>query len=96
MHVLLWSFRCRAGREPAFEAAYGPEGDWARLFSTDPAFGGTELMRGSDGTYLTVDRWTSAGAFAAFLARHRDVYDALDARCEPLRESETPLAALDL
>ena len=96
MHVLLWSFRCRAGAEPAFEAAYGPAGDWARLFATDPAFLGTELMRGSDGTYLTVDRWTSADAFASFLARNRDAYEALDARCAPLTESETALAALDL
>jgi len=96
MHVLLWSFRCRAGREPAFESAYGPAGDWARLFGTDPAFLGTELMRGSDGTYLTIDRWTSAEAHAAFRERHRDAYDALDRQCEPLTENETPLAALDL
>jgi hypothetical protein len=96
MHVLLWSFRCRAGREPAFESAYGPVGDWARLFAPDPAFLGTEFLRASDGTYLTIDRWTSAGAFASFLARHRDAYDALDTRCEPLTESETLVAALDL
>jgi heme-degrading monooxygenase HmoA len=96
MHVLLWSFRCRAGREADFDSAYGPAGDWASLFATDTAFLGTELMRGSDGTYLTVDRWTSADAFASFLSRNRDAYEALDARCESLTESETPLAALDL
>lgn len=32
MPVLLWRFRCHAGREADVVAVYGPGGDWARLF----------------------------------------------------------------
>jgi 8-oxo-dGTP pyrophosphatase MutT (NUDIX family) len=36
-HVLVWEFLPAEGREAAFEAAYGPHGDWARFFRRDPA-----------------------------------------------------------
>jgi heme-degrading monooxygenase HmoA len=96
MHVVLWRFRCKPGAEAAFEAAYGPRGDWARLFRGAPEFLGTELLRGSDGTYLTIDRWTSAEAVASFRKRHAKAYASLDARCEALTESESAVAAVDL
>ena len=53
---------------PAFEAAYGPEGSWAKLFSTSTEYLGTELLRDAyiSGTYLTIDRWGSEEAFRAF------------------------------
>lgn len=30
---VVWRFRPAAGREAEFVAAYGPAGDWARLFA---------------------------------------------------------------
>ena len=38
--------------------AYGPEGDWARLFRTAPGFLGTTLLKGEGPPpeYLTLDR----------------------------------------
>ena len=32
MIVIVWEFRVRPGRAAGFERAYGPNGDWARLF----------------------------------------------------------------
>ena len=96
MHVVLWKFRCKPGCERAFEEAYGPNGAWARYYRAAPEFLGTELLRGSDGTYLTIDRWTTSEAAAAFRAATAAAYAALDARCEALTDAETPLAAVDL
>jgi hypothetical protein len=96
MHVILWKFRAAPDRRADFEAAYGPEGDWARLFRTDPAHLGTTLMRGSDGTYLTLDRWSSAETARAFRERHAEAYARLDARCEELTEEEVPLGAVEV
>jgi len=94
VYVLLWRFRVRAGSETDFAAAYGDDGAWARLFRADPCFLGTELMRGSDGTFLTIDRWVSEEAFTAFRERSLTRYEEIDAACAALTEEETFLGAV--
>jgi len=64
-------------RDPAaFEAAYGPEGEWARFFADARGYIGTELLRDVEtpGRYLVVDRWDSADAYNAFADDHREEY----------------------
>jgi hypothetical protein len=63
-----------AGRD-AFEAVYGPDGDWARFFAGGDGYGGTELLRSGE-RYLLIDRWSSLEAYERFLAEHADEYDA--------------------
>lgn len=94
-HVLIWEFRVRPGREAEFERAYGPAGDWVRLFDSAAGYLGTELFRDPDDPrrYLTVDRWASAEAFARFREARGAEYEALDARCSRWTEDETPLGA---
>lgn len=96
MYVVLWRFRARVGAERAFEATYGADGAWARLFRRDPAYLGSELLRGSDGTYLTIDRWASCEAWTAFREREAAAYGELDTRGRALTESETPLPAVEV
>jgi len=93
--VLVWEFRVRKGCEAAFEAAYGPAGAWAELFSTAHGYLGTELLRDDQvpRRYLTLDRWTSADAFDRFLHDHRAAYAELDAQCESWTEEEHRLGA---
>ena len=43
MYVIVWHFQIASGRERAFEDAYGPGGDWARLFERSNA-GGNNLQ----------------------------------------------------
>lgn len=95
MHVVLWRFRVRPGCESAFEAAYGADGDWARLFRSGAGFLGTELMRGTDGTYLTIDRWSSRDAHRAFREANAAPYAELDTRCESLTIEEAPIGELE-
>lgn len=91
-HMRLWRFSVKPEKVAAFEAAYGPEGTWARLFRTHPAFIKTELWKASDGTYLTADYWASEADFDRFQLEAGDRYAALDAELEGLCDRETFLA----
>jgi len=62
MYVILWRFRPVVGRESEFERAYGPCGEWVRLFRREEGYLGTELLRRSDdesGECLTSGRLRS-------------------------------------
>lgn len=91
MIATIWRFRVPAGEIGEFERAYGPEGDWARLFARAGGYLGTELLKldGEDGTYLTVDRWRSERDFHDAKIALKDDYDALDRRCEAYTCEET-------
>ena len=82
MIAILWTYRVKPEAQAEFEAAYGPAGDWARLFARQDGYLGTELLRGEDGAWLTIDRWRDLADFDAFLAAHRDAYEALDRATE--------------
>jgi heme-degrading monooxygenase HmoA len=93
MHVIIWEFRARTGREEEFERAYGPAGDWARLFERGAGYLGTELHRDGqkERRYVSIDRWATREAFEAFRAGWKKDYDDLDRRCEALTEHEAPI-----
>ena len=95
MHVILWRFRAAPGREAEFEAAYGDDGTWVRLFRTAPGFLGSELMRGTDGIYLTIDRWVSEDAYRAFRDARAEAYADIDAGCEALTIEETLIGSIE-
>jgi len=89
--VRLWRYKVAEVQRPAFERAYGPEGDWARLFGRAEGYLGTELLAASGGKYLTVDRWRDRRDWDAFLADLGDDYRALDRRLENLDVEEEDL-----
>jgi len=80
MYVRVWEYEVSAEHLAAFLAAYGAEGDWARLFRAGRGFLGTELYRRTDdeARFVTVDRWQDHGAWRDFLEEHRESYDRLD------------------
>ena len=88
MIAIIWRYEVRDEHRTEFEAAYGPTGDWARLFARTEGFRGTELLRSDDDSYLTLDIWRSAEDFAAFLGDHQSDYEALDARTEGWTRAE--------
>jgi quinol monooxygenase YgiN len=95
VHVIVWRFRVKPGREAEFERVYGPAGEWERLFATDSKYRGTVLVHDAAraGSYVTIDTWASRAAYESFLAWNRAAYTALDRRCEELTEEETAIAA---
>ena len=95
MFVILWQFDIAEDKIAAFEAAYGPEGTWAKLFGLTTEYLGTELLRDAyvPGRYVTVDRWRSEEAFRAFRAQHDPDYETLDRACDSLTAAETRIGA---
>jgi heme-degrading monooxygenase HmoA len=90
MFVILWQFEVKPGSEKSFENAYGPAGEWVRLFRRDPHFEQTILLRDSrhPQTYLTLDFWHSEAAYNQFKATHTSDYSATDTATQSLTLSE--------
>lgn len=95
MFVVVWQFEIAEEKVSAFEATYGPEGAWAKLFGSSPDYKGTELLRDAyiPGNYLTIDRWSSEEAFRAFRKDHDREYETLDRRCDELTAKEARVGA---
>jgi len=95
--VALYRYRVAPGRAAAFEAAYGPAGDWARLYREAPGYLGTDLWRdpAAPGVYLLADHWASAADRDAGIRSLGERYRALDRRFGDLHEQEELLGVLD-
>ena len=95
MFIVVWQFEVAEENVAAFEAAYGSDGAWARLFRSSPEYRGTELLRDAyvPGSYLTIDRWTNEEAFRAFRRDHDGEYETLDRYCDALTARETRIGA---
>ena len=90
MFLALWEFEVKSGCEERFLSVYGPGGDWARLFRTDPGFLKTCLLQqpGQPGKFVTLDFWESRADYESFKELNHAAYSALDARGENLTKSE--------
>ncbi len=86
----VWEFCISGQKLRAFEKAYGPNGDWARLFGQGDGYIRTELIRDpkTTGRYVTVDFWKSRQAFERFKKQNLAAYKALDKKCNSLTKSE--------
>jgi heme-degrading monooxygenase HmoA len=98
MFVALWEFEVKPGSEERFEKAYGPDGDWVRLFRSDTHYHETRLVRDSfrPGVYLTMDFWESRAAYEEFMAGHRTEYEAIDAIAEQITAKERRIGWFEL
>jgi hypothetical protein len=81
-YIVVWEYQVKAGCEAEFVAAYGSDGEWAKLFERSPEFLGVELLGsvGIAGRFFTLDRWSSSEAMDVFLAANATAYDVLDRR----------------
>ena len=98
MHVIIWQFEVHPTKKREFVSAYGPEGDWARLFKQADGYCGTDLMQSADrpDDFITIDRWAGAEDFANFRKRFSDRYSALDARFSNLTVIEKKIGTFEL
>lgn len=93
MHV--WEYEVRPEAEAAFRLAYGPEGDWVRLFRRGSGHVETLLLSDDTvpGRFVTIDRWESAEAYEIFRERFAGDYAALDRHCQRLTTREVAVGA---
>jgi quinol monooxygenase YgiN len=97
MYHIIWEYEARADQLAAFEAHYGPTGAWSQLFQAAEGYRGTELYRDAvrPTHFVTLDRWTSAAAFEAFLPTIREAYERLDEVGAGLTTRERRLGAFE-
>jgi heme-degrading monooxygenase HmoA len=88
MFVVIWRFRPAEGREADFIREYSETGSWGQLFRMAPGYLETELLKGADGWFLTLDRWKSEEAYEEFRRRFHRQYRRLDQECETLTAEE--------
>jgi hypothetical protein len=98
MYCYVWSFVVRPECSQAFRRAYGPDGDWIRLFRRDPEYVRTDFLGDRDDPtrFMTIDFWTSREACLSFRERFRSEFDALDKSFEPLTVKEVHLGDFEV
>jgi len=92
LFVTLWEFEVKRGCEELFEKAYGPEGEWVRLFRRDKRYLGTRLLSEvgaeAEPVYVTMDCWESRKAYEEFQEKWAAEYAAIDRACQELTVKE--------
>src|SRR5262245_34145831 len=96
LFLTLWEFEVKSGCEELFERAYGPEGEWVRLFRRDARDRGTRLVRyvGRERVYLTMDMWEAREAYEEFREKYATEYAEIDGNCKGLTEAENHFAEM--
>ena len=94
----VFAYEVAAGDAGAFEAVYGPDGEWARYFRGADGYRGSELLRATDSgglSYLVIDRWDSAAAYERFIAEHAEEYERRNRATGRLYRQETVIGRFD-
>ena len=96
MFLTLWEFEVKSGCEELFEQAYGPEGEWVKLFLRAARYRETRLLRDArrERVYVTIDWWESREAYEEFLEKWAKEYEETDRQCQSLTINERHLASL--
>ena len=89
-YTYIWAYRVKPDSLEGFLEYYRPEGRWVELFRRAEGYLGTELLRDrkQPGRYVTIDRWSSAKAFAEFRSTFASEFEQLDRHCESFTEQE--------
>lgn len=94
-YIVIWEFQVKPGCTAEFVKAYGPDGDWAQMFSRSPEFIQVDLVGSvrDSGRFFTLDHWSSAAAMEGFLAANATAYDVLDRKLTGLTVWERRVGA---
>lgn len=90
MIAIVWEFIVKDTAVPAFQRAYGPNGEWAAMFRQHPGYGGTSLLQDmtAPGRFLTIDLWESEALFDQMHHAVEQEYARLDTLFAELTISE--------
>ena len=86
----IWQYTIKPTSRSDFLAAYHPKGEWAQLFSRDPSYIETVLLRDDEdeNRYLTIDYWISNADRDSFRQRYSIEFEGLDVKCEEFTVAE--------
>lgn len=90
MIFYIWEYLVKEEFTSEFERAYGPDGDWVKLFSRAEDYIKTELQQDISNPlrYITIDYWKSKEARDNFRKQFAKEFEELDKRCEELTVKE--------
>ena len=90
MFAYSWEYSVHADRITDFKAAYGPEGDWVKLFNQAIGYLRTELLEDLDkpGRFVSTDFWDSRQDWENMKLLNTAEYARIDQACERLTEHE--------
>ncbi|MBU2493977.1 MAG: antibiotic biosynthesis monooxygenase [Bacteroidetes bacterium] len=97
-YMYMWEFHVKESMTSAFEEAYGPNGEWVRLFRKDKNYIRTELHKdiNNKGRYVTLDYWTSQEACINFREKYKKEFAEVDEKCELLTLKEISLGSFTI
>ena len=86
----IWQYKIKPTNRSDFLAAYQPNGEWARLFSRDPSYIETVLLRDDEdeNRYVTIDYWRCKADRDSFRKRFSIEFEDLDDKCEAFTVAE--------
>ena len=89
----IWRYTINPDCRSEFFAAYNPSGEWAQLFSRDPAYQETVFLSDDrhENRFVTIDFWNSKADRDAFQKKYSAEFAALDDKCETFTTDEENL-----
>jgi quinol monooxygenase YgiN len=92
-YVYLWRYVVRPESIDEFIRHYGPDGTWVQLFRIGEGHLKTSLLRSQEqsNVFVTIDRWSSRGAFDRFRAQYAGEFERLDQLCSLLTIDEAEI-----
>ncbi len=86
----VWQYTIEPARRSEFLAAYDSQGAWVSLFSSDPSYIKTLLLKdvADENRYVTIDFWKSKADRDAFRERNSIAFNELDRSCEAFTVEE--------
>ena len=96
-YAYVWEYLVHPEHVTEFEAAYGRNGGWVRLFRRAAGYLGTELHRdrADPCRFLTIDYWETFSDWERFRVELGDEFEAFDRRCEKLTDHELEIGRFD-
>jgi hypothetical protein len=97
MYSYVWEYQVHPDHITDFESSYGVEGEWVNLFKQHPAYIRTELLKDQNDPlrFLTIDTWKSRKQYLSFREEFRNVFDAIDIKCEAFTIKEQFIGEFD-
>ena len=101
MIAILFQFEVKEGKEPAFEALYGADGDWTTLNRPTRSYLGSSFLKDQarPSRYLVIEYWSEMLVYEQHRAYRSDVIASIEEKRKALIDSVEPLGvftALDV
>ena len=97
MYIIVWKYEVDQALRQEFEAEYGPNGAWSRLFGVSDGYLDSLLHADADrrSTYLLIDRWRDQESYDAFKAEYGVAYNKQSRAFERLYVKEELVGAFE-